>query len=355
MAQQTRNPTGDGTFTGTWDGVAGSRWTLVDDHPDSAGADLLTHGTTTAGRGPFTYSAFTVPTLAYVQSVQVLYYDRKDASQADSWGAYLRVNGVDRAVIDAHNLTNGSWVLRTATATTNPATGAAWTVADVNGTGTNPLQQFGVVATDVSPACKLASIQLVVNYIDPLTADSGSYTLTGTDATLRRGFTIVAASGSYALTGTAALLKHPVALSVGSGSYTLWGESVGLRGNHLFADVGTYEIVGSQSILAYGVIATSGTYTLTGSDATLIYTPVSGAFTLTADSGTYTDTGYPAGLTPLYTGGTYTLTGVSVVLAVKMAASSGTYTLVGTEETTLIWSGGAAPEIHLLACMGYGR
>lgn len=172
MAQLTRNPTGDGTFTGTWTGTASSRYTLVDDHPDSAGTDSLTHGTT-AGRGTFTYSAFDVPAGSAITNVQVLYYDQKSASQASSWGAFLSVNGADQATNDAHNPANGVWTLRTATYTQNPATSAAWTVADVNGTGSNPLQGFGVVATDASPTCRLSSIQLVVNY-DPPTDEVGT-------------------------------------------------------------------------------------------------------------------------------------------------------------------------------------
>lgn len=163
-ASQTRDPTGDGTFSGTWTGTAGTRWQLVDDHPDSAGTDLLTHGTATAGRGTFTYSAFTVPAGATIDSVQVLYYDRKTASQADSWGAFLRVGGVDRATNDAHNAST-TRTLRTATYTTNPATSTAWTRDEVNGTaGSNNLEGFGVVATDANPSLELSSIQLVVNY-----------------------------------------------------------------------------------------------------------------------------------------------------------------------------------------------
>lgn len=166
MATKTRNPTGDGTFSGTWTGAAGSRWQSVDDHPDSGGADKLTHGTT-AGRSTFTFTAFDVEAGSTITNVQVVYYDQKTGSQGASWGAFLRVNGADRATNDAHNPANVTWTLRTATYATNPATSAAWTVDDVNGTGSNPLQGFGTIATDASPTCELASIQLVVNYTIP--------------------------------------------------------------------------------------------------------------------------------------------------------------------------------------------
>jgi hypothetical protein len=111
MAQQTRNPTGDGTFTGTWSGSAGLRWQSVDDHPDSTGADKLTHGTT-AGAGNFSFVVFSVPAGSTITNVQVVYYDQKTASQGASWGAFLRIDGVDYATNDAHNPSNGSWVLR---------------------------------------------------------------------------------------------------------------------------------------------------------------------------------------------------------------------------------------------------
>lgn len=166
MTQQTRSPTGDGGVSGTWSGSAGTRYQAVDDHPDSAGADKLTHGTT-AGKLAFTFSAFTVPAGATVNSVQVLYYDQKTAPQGASWGAYLLVDNADQATNDAHNPANGVWTLRTATYTENPATGLPWTVDDVNTVGTaSPLEAFGIIATDANPTCELASIQILVDYTE---------------------------------------------------------------------------------------------------------------------------------------------------------------------------------------------
>jgi hypothetical protein len=201
MAQQTRNPTGDGTFTGTWTGSAGSRWQSVDDHPDSTGADKLTHGTAVAGRSTFTFSAFTVPAGATITNVQVLYYDQKTASQAASWGAFLRVNSVDQATNDAHNPANATWTLRTATYTNNPATGSPWTVADVNGSGSSPLQGFGTIATDASPTCELASIQLVVNYEEPIGAEINNFTTMG-QARLAASIAAATAAVATAISGS---------------------------------------------------------------------------------------------------------------------------------------------------------
>lgn len=331
MAQQTRNPTGDGTFTGTW--TAAPRWSVVDDHPDSGGTDFLTHGTT-AGGGNFTFSAFTVPAGSYIQSVQVIYYDQKTASQAASWGARLRVNGTDRAVMDAHNPANGVWTLRTATATTNPATGSAWTVNDVNGTGTNPLQEFGLVATDASPTCRVSSIQLVVNYIEPLAADSGSYSISGTAATLRRGFTIAAASGSYSVTGTAASLEYGRVFSCAAGNYTVSGQNVSLNYWGLGVDIGSYSIIGSTSRNDYGVLALAGSYGLTGTAASLLASPK----ILVAASGSFVLTGTAAGLRGDF----------------KLIAVGGVLALAG-DVATLTYSGGGPSTPPLLATMGFGR
>ena len=45
-------------------------------------------------------------------------------------------------------------------------TAAAWTVADVNGSGSNPLQAFGIQVTDNTPTIQIASIQLEVEYTE---------------------------------------------------------------------------------------------------------------------------------------------------------------------------------------------
>ena len=42
-----KNPTSDEAISGTWDGSTGTRYTVVNDHPDSAGSTFLTHGTVT--------------------------------------------------------------------------------------------------------------------------------------------------------------------------------------------------------------------------------------------------------------------------------------------------------------------
>jgi hypothetical protein len=151
-ATATRNPTSDEAVSGTWTGSVGARFGVVDDYPDTAGADELTHGTT-AGNLTFGFSAFSIPAIATGISVFVDYYDYKNGSQASSIAARLKVGGSYFAS-SAHNPANGaaSRTQRTDTFATNPKTSAAWTPAQINGTdGTNDLQAFGWVSTDASP------------------------------------------------------------------------------------------------------------------------------------------------------------------------------------------------------------
>jgi YD repeat-containing protein len=92
----------------------------------------------------FQSSAFTVPAGKTILYVRVTYVaiNNNASGTADIRGA-LRVNGTtyDQPTVQALSST---WTMSSYAWTTNPDTGAAWTIADVNGTGTNPLQSFGV-------------------------------------------------------------------------------------------------------------------------------------------------------------------------------------------------------------------
>jgi hypothetical protein len=177
MATQTRNPTSEVAVTGTWSGT--SRHTILDDHPDSGNpaADVTT--CSAVGALVMGFSAFTVPAGSTSLSVQVLYYDFKNGSQASAAGSLLRCNDTtNRNSAATHNPGNGNAAiaLRTDDYTTNPKTGAAWTVDDVNGVGTNGLTAFGVRVTDASPTVAFSSAQLQVTYTPPSTPYSADLT-----------------------------------------------------------------------------------------------------------------------------------------------------------------------------------
>jgi hypothetical protein len=73
--------------------------------------------------------------------------------------AALKVNGTLYGTTDAGADPTASWADRNYVFTTNPATGAAWTVADVNG-----IQAFGINSTDSSPNIQISQCYAVVNY-----------------------------------------------------------------------------------------------------------------------------------------------------------------------------------------------
>ena len=111
--------------------------------------------------------------------------------------AALKVGGTLYGATDGGADPTTSWADRSYAFTTNPATSAAWTVADINGSGANPLQAFGINSTDSNPNIQISQCYAVVNYtaadeqirVD-VSWDGGTNwsaqqvtTLTGTEAT----------------------------------------------------------------------------------------------------------------------------------------------------------------------------
>ncbi|ESY49028.1 MULTISPECIES: LamG domain-containing protein [unclassified Mesorhizobium] len=153
-----------------------------------------------------------------------------------------------------------------------------------------------------------------------LAADAGSYSLTGTAATLRRALKTAAAAGSFTLTGSSATLRRALLVAGTSGSYTLTGSSASLvpssaakvlasdagsfalsgtaatlkRGLKLAAGLGSYAHTGTAASLAYGrkVAAAAGSFALTGTTGGLLR-----GYKVTAAAGSYAMTGTAATLT----------------------------------------------------------
>lgn len=107
-----------------------------------------------------------------------------------------------------------------------------------------------------------------------LAAESGSYALTGSAATLKAARMMAAASGAYALTGSAATLKRAFTMPAASGAYALTGSGADLRvTRNMNAEAGSYALTGSPAALraARRLAAESGAYVLTGSPTDLIF------------------------------------------------------------------------------------
>lgn len=133
-------------------------------------------------------------------------------------------------------------------------------------------------------------------------ATDGSYSLTGTDASLiysSGGYTIGADAGSYSLTGTAAGLLDNKVIAAAAGSYTLTDTAAGLLFNRaLSATAGSYSLTGTPAEFLFSqlTVATPGSYGLTGTAANLLRGPA-----VAAAPGTYSLTGTDATLSKGYT------------------------------------------------------
>lgn len=130
-------------------------------------------------------------------------------------------------------------------------------------------------------------------------------------------YALTCSSGSFTETGTAATLKYGRLASAGSGSFPLTGTDATTKRGYL-------------------VLAGAGSFVETGSDATLTYTPGGGGYTLTAGAGSVSLTGIAAGLLVARllgaTGATFAETGAAAtVKAGRVAiATTGSFMLSGT-------------------------
>lgn len=174
-----RRPTSDDSVTGTVSGTVSSRYTLVNDHPDSTAATYLEFGTATSYMSFGFTPAFNIPVGATSISVQVIYYDTEGTSGTNNCGGSLKVGGGYYNAA-THNPTT-SITLRTDNWATNPKTTVAWTVDDINGVGVNALEGFGCYSTDSSPAYRISSIVVQITYTgDPCVPDAPTgFTVTG--------------------------------------------------------------------------------------------------------------------------------------------------------------------------------
>lgn len=133
---------------------------------------------------------------------------------------------------------------------------------------------------------------------------------------LSAGATLTADKGTFTLTGVNAAFLRSLKMEAGTGTFTLTGQNAGLSTGHP------------------DLVANAGTFTLTGNAAAL-----SRALRMAANTGTFSLTGNAAALsktvTMLASGGSFTLTGVTNTFkrALVMAASQATFTLTGNAAT----------------------
>jgi hypothetical protein len=197
-----------------------------------------------------------------------------------------------------------------------------------------------------------------------LTATAGTYALTGGTASLKIGRKITASAGTYALTGGTASLKTGRSLTASAGSYALTGGSATLTKSTagisyaLSALAGSYGLTGGTASLLVGrkLTANAGTYSLTGGSATLTKSGAVVNYSLTGNAGSYSLTGGSAALSVgrkiTALAGSYSLTGGSALMvkvgstAYTLTGDAGVYLLSGGD-AVLSWSGESKP-IELL-------
>ncbi len=172
---------------------------------------------------------------------------------------------------------------------------------------------------------------------DPLTANYGTFTLTGQSTTLKTARTLTAAQGSYTLTGQSATLTKAVSytLTAAQGTFTLTGQAAGLAATRTLALAqGTFTLTGQDTALKTSrtLSLAHGSFAITGQDATITKTT---ALSLTAEAGSFSLSGQAVTLTTQRKvqadHGNYTITGqdAQTLTTRKLAAEYGSFSLTG--------------------------
>lgn len=172
-----------------------------------------------------------------------------------------------------------------------------------------------------------------------LTADAGSYSVTGGAASLEIGREVLALSGSYTVSGTDASLERGYEVLAEAGAYTINGSDAFLElGREVLAEGGAYLVSGTDATLTKAadktLSAEAGSYSVTGVDSSLEL-----GREVLALGGSYSITGGAAGLEygreVLALAGSYTVTGgtASLELGRELLAESAAYLISGTDAT----------------------
>jgi hypothetical protein len=158
---QTRVPTADGDIRGTWN--TSPCWDDIDE-TSYDDVDYMTGTTTVTGSAYmlFNFSPFSLPAGAVITDLTIYYRAREVSNGFSNILPCIMVNGnrYNGTGVDPNN----SFTTRSHSYTTNPNTRLAWTPEDLNGTGPNPLQQFGVYSSDLDPDVQVSMVYAQVNY-----------------------------------------------------------------------------------------------------------------------------------------------------------------------------------------------
>ena len=288
-----RLPTSNLSIAGAWSFTgctSGTAYQCVDDSIGSPnnGADYLQ--TDRSGKeATFGFLPFTVPSGATIQYVRVSHVTIRNSSSADIKAA-LRVGGTLYPQPTAQTL-NGSWTMYSYDWTTNPRIGAAWTVADVNGTGTNPLQGMGVVSGSGDES--VTQVYVTVGYLSlpdttpPVISNVAAGSITSSGATItwttdeaadsQVDYGLTTAYGSSTTLDTTLVTSHSQALT-GLTASTLYHYRVKSRdaaGNLATSGDSTFTTASSspttQDRLPTSTLTVQGAWSFTGCTSSTAY------------------------------------------------------------------------------------
>lgn len=200
------SPTANGVNLNTWTPSTGTLWECVNDInlQDSGGdSDYITSPTTSGSYQFFTYATPNIPSSATSISITVYERSKRNGSGTSYIQEGIRVNG-SNYYGTIHTPYNGTWYAYGSTWSTNPGHGGAvWTVADVNGSSSWPLQQIGIYSTDWNPSVTTSVIIMEISYtyasnayqaVDETSPDDTDYMKGTTDGTSYYHFTFSAFS-----------------------------------------------------------------------------------------------------------------------------------------------------------------
>lgn len=200
------------------------------------------------------------------------------------------------------------------------------------------------VPASPSGNCRLQSTSIRLSAVAPsgtsLTAEQGSYTITGQTAALLRAKILPANQGSYTLTGLAAntSVGSNATLTAETGDFDVTGlAATFLRTHNLVGVTRTYTLTGLPAGLSEGaasLTAEQGSYTVSGQAATFLRTWVMpagvGSFVITGN-----DVAFPAGLSLAAEQASYTMTGLAAATrrGALLSGEAGSYVFTGLAAT----------------------
>lgn len=177
-----------------------------------------------------------------------------------------------------------------------------------------------------------------------LTADAGTFTLSGQNANTLANRVVTGEAGSFVLTGQNAGLLAGRKVTGEAAAFALSGQDAGTRATRTTqGEAGAFTFTGQSAglIAARKVAGEAGTFTLAGQDATLTYSPV-GGFSLSAETAAFSFAGQSANLraTRLLSGDTasFVLTGQEANLTQSAAGVEVDANAFAITDLTTTWA-----------------